>query len=253
MIFRRTAALLLLSVAALVSRRALAQDLAATTSIEKVDIRLRYHGESILIFGAMPEKSDVIVKVTSPPESDKLNKKGRVGIFWMGVKMVRVSNIPGLYKMYTTIPFDQIPEATRAAYGFNADFSEVRRKAIFDPDPGPDRALFLDGLIRIKDKGRLYRIHQEDIETVKGTVFRVSMFLPSRAPTGDYDVTVYALRGGRVVAEDHGQILVEKAGMERWLTNLAKEHGAVYGLLAVSIALAGGIGISFIFKGGGGH
>jgi hypothetical protein len=37
------------------------------------------------------------------------------------------------------------------------------------------------------------------------------------------------------------------------IATLAYQHGAIYGILAVVIAVVTGFAIGFIFKGGGGH
>lgn len=48
-------------------------------------------------------------------------------------------------------------------------------------------------------------------------------------------------------------LTVALVGFPAWLAQLAYQHGAAYGVLAVVIAIVTGFAMGFIFKGGGGH
>jgi hypothetical protein len=46
---------------------------------------------------------------------------------------------------------------------------------------------------------------------------------------------------------------VEMVGFPALLADLAYQHGATYGIIAVVIAIVTGFAMGFLFKGGGGH
>ena len=48
-------------------------------------------------------------------------------------------------------------------------------------------------------------------------------------------------------------LTVALVGFPALLASLAYQHGAVYGVLAVVIAIVTGFAMGFLFKGGGGH
>ena len=76
---------------------------------------------------------------------------------------------------------------------------------------------------------------------------------PYQAQPGEYLVTVYAVKDGRVVESANSKVLVEQAGAVKYLATMAKNNGAMYGIISIVIALASGFGIGIIFKGGGSH
>lgn len=228
-------------------------DLASTTSTEEVEIRLGYHGEEILIYGSLPDRAEVAIKVLSPPEVLTIRRKGRWGPFWTFVESVRVEGVPGLFKVYTSGPLDEIPAAIRARYGIDHSFSAVRRQARFR---SPDSLIFggyLDEMIALKEGRGLFEVREGSVEKIKGRLFRTTFHLPAVAPTGTYRVEVYAVRDDRVIGVDRGEIRVEKVGLQRWLTRLAGEHSGLYGALGVVLAVVWGVGSVILFKEKGVH
>ena len=45
---------------------------------------------------------------------------------------------------------------------------------------------------------------------------------------------------------------VREVGMPAWISSLAFNHGALYGILAVLVAVVAGLGTGILFKGGKG-
>ena len=66
---------------------------------------------------------------------------------------------------------------------------------------------------------------------------------PYQAPPGDYLVTVYAVKDGKVVEQAESTVLVEQVGTVKALSSMAKNHGALYGLLSIMVALGAGFGV----------
>ncbi|MGA2192586.1 MAG: TIGR02186 family protein, partial [Nitrospirota bacterium] len=77
---------------------------------------------------------------------------------------------------------------------------------------------------------------------------------PYQAAPGNYLVTVYAVKDGRVVEQATSNVLVEQVGTVKALADMAKNNGAFYGILAIVSALGTGFGVGLVFgKGGGAH
>jgi hypothetical protein len=65
-------------------------------------------------------------------------------------------------------------------------------------------------------------------------------------------VEVLAVRDGHVVERASTKMLVEQAGLVAALSGMATNHAALYGIMAVVVALVAGLGVGAIFKKGGG-
>ncbi len=77
---------------------------------------------------------------------------------------------------------------------------------------------------------------------------------PYQAAPGDYLVTVYAVKNGKVIEQAESKVNVEQVGMVKALANMAKNSAALYGVLSIGIALVAGFGVGLVFrKGGGSH
>jgi len=77
--------------------------------------------------------------------------------------------------------------------------------------------------------------------------FSCTVHLPALAPEGDYRFRLIGFREGR------GEILAEKmlrlheVGTVASMKSLAREHGLLYGIVAVATALAAGLLTGFLF------
>jgi hypothetical protein len=85
--------------------------------------------------------------------------------------------------------------------------------------------------------------------------FSADFRLPAKAAEGEYEIRLYGFGedGGRLM--DVRTLKVEQVGMARWIHSMAQQHGLIYGILAVAIALAAGLLTGFLFGLGskGGH
>ena len=67
-------------------------------------------------------------------------------------------------------------------------------------------------------------------------------------------MTVYAVRDHKVVEKAEANVNVAQVGTVKFLANMAKDQGAMYGILSILAAIGAGFGVGLIFrKGGGAH
>ena len=69
---------------------------------------------------------------------------------------------------------------------------------------------------------------------------RVGINLPANVPTGTYQVEVFHLQEGRVVSAQTTPLQVSKVGAEAAVYDFAHQHSALYGLIAILVALMAG-------------
>jgi uncharacterized protein (TIGR02186 family) len=78
-------------------------------------------------------------------------------------------------------------------------------------------------------------------------LFRTRIYFPSNVPTGTYTVEVFLVRDGNVVSAQSTPLVISKIGFGAELFDFAHRHPALYGILAVLVALAAGwlAGVAF--------
>ena len=231
-------------------------DMVTDYSQQSIKVDVRFHSERIYFFGTVPDpEADVVVKlvpVKSPPI--KLMRKGKVVLFWMGVKQFEIQKLPFLYKLHSSRPLKDVvaPETARKyRLGYKTLKDDMKLKLIKGVEAPDDRDVMFDGFVDLKEKFNLYRVAENRIRISKGRLFEHYFTFPDKAKEGDYLVESYAVKDGKVIAVSRDKITVQKVGVTAWLYRTAQENGLLYGILAVVIALGAGLLVGVFFKGGG--
>ena len=101
---------------------------------------------------------------------------------------------------------------------------------------------------RLKKSQNLYSSSTSPISIIGGRLFRVPLTFPANVPTGEYSAEIYLFQDGKTVSAQRKTLAVRKAGIEAVIFNFAHEQSAIYGILAVIIALFAGWIAGVIFK-----
>ena len=96
------------------------------------------------------------------------------------------------------------------------------------------------GLIRNHQRLGLYRSEIRPITIQFDRLFRAELTLPANVSTGKYQVQVYLFRDGRVVSARIRGLEVERIGAEAVIYDFAYQKSALYGLIAILVALMAG-------------
>jgi len=238
------------------SNIALAQEVSLDLSPNRVDIGLNFNGAELVVSGKLPAGSDVYIKVASPGDSVlKLNKKGKIGIFWLNVESTRVTNVPKLYQIIASKPLRMLPVNLRQELGLNPDFLQIYRKAIVIKEaekgsvqlPKKDAGEYITTLIDTYKQYGLYVVKENSVK-IEGNKYKTSIKLPANIPQEETSVTVYAIKGGKLVSSQSTSFKVSSVGVVRWLNKMAIYDGPSFGLIAIITALAFGVGIALLFN-----
>lgn len=239
-----------------------AGDLSAqlTTKVnhDHIKIDFFYHGSEVSVSGASGQGTDIVIKITSPEAEQILRKKGKAaGLLWMNVGELRFERTPNLYFLHSTQKINDIlsqDELDRHVIGYLALKKNIEIEKINDEN---EKAKWFDEFIKFKELSRLYTISSGQIilnQTEGGQNYSIKLKWPYQAAPGEYLVTVYAVKDKKVVEKAEAKMIVEQAGIVKTLANMAKNNGAVYGIISIVAALAAGFGVGMVFrKGGGGH
>jgi hypothetical protein len=226
---------------------------------KKVVMGIGFGGETIRFTGTLPQPgATVIVQVMSENNpSLKLVRKGKVIFFWMSVKQFEVYHVPFLYKVFSSGNLAEILNENlkkELNIGYDALKQNLRLKLLIGKPSDNDRSVVFDGFLKMKEKAGLYGVRENVIEINKdNSTFMFDLPFSDRAIEGNYAITCWAIKDGVILGETKETIAIEKVGLSHWLTYMAQNHSAIYGIIAVVIAIMVGLLAGFIFKGKGGH
>jgi len=222
------------------------QPIEITLKPDRISIGATYNGTEILVSGQVPADTEAVIRITGHDEESRLKKKDRVmGVLWMNLGAVEFHNIPGVFLLYKSKQTDdqQIREI-----GIEA----VRREAEIVSDYKDKGSLF-EEFIKLKKNSGLYSTVENGIHYRKENngmkSFSASVKLPSALPQGDYTLEVFALSGNSITGYSKKDLNVKQTGMPAFIATLAFNHGTLYGILSVIVAIIAGLLTGTIFKG----
>jgi uncharacterized protein (TIGR02186 family) len=226
----------------------------AGLSQNRVSITADFDGSEILIYGAVKREApaptdnpmEVIITVEGPSTDLVIRRKEKVAAIWLNRAAVKIDSAPSFYAVATTGPLGVIlsnTEDQRHKITISRAIRAVGISAEADNAAG-----FVEALQRIRLKEDIYRVDQGAVEFVEETLFRTDVALPSNLTEGDYLVRIFLLRGGVVVDDQERVIGVSKAGLERFLFNLAHEQPFVYAAISLLLAAFAGWAASAGFR-----
>ena len=222
------------------------QSLVADLSTREVAITTGFTGAELLLFGATEGSGDIVVTVVGPQRDEIVRRKERVAGIWVNGASVTFEAAPAYYRIAASKPLDEIASPAileRLQIGTN-------RIGLFTRSQRPaDHILtFRNALIRNKKRMQLYSEDISDIKIQRGRLFRSTIPFPVNVPIGEYLVTVYLFKGGKLVSEEETPLTVHKVGLEAQIYDFAHNRAPWYGAIAIFIALLAGWLAGVIFR-----
>lgn len=221
--------------------------LIADLSEHQIQITTGFVGTDVLLFGTVEPESHVVVVVRGPEEQTTVWRKGRFAGIWVNDRRVVFERVPSFYAVRSSAPLDEIAgDVTRARHGMGAEFLRLRaeEQALSEEDV----KVFRDALIRNKQRQGLFASGGDNITFLGGQLFRTRLHFPANVPTGFYDVEVFMLQDGNVVHAQTTPLIVRKAGLGADVFFFAHNYSALYGIIAVLLAVAAGVIAAFVFR-----
>jgi uncharacterized protein (TIGR02186 family) len=220
----------------------------------QVEIGAFFRGQRVTVAAMIPQGTGAVMEVVGQAVDEHLMRKGRRGGLWLNVGEIDFHGAPSLYMVMSTDP--KLLEAAAAAepWGYPALKTQVTMSGLVQDR---ERDEFFEQFLKLKESEGLYTTFQEPIKEsrVAGGLVPVKgeFRLPTNVKPGSYEVCLSVIQEGRVTAKECGELKVMMVGFPAIIATLAYQQGAIYGILAVVIAIVTGFAIGFIFKGGGGH
>ncbi len=224
-----------------------ANTLVADLSDHLVAISTGFAGTDVLLFGATEGKGDVVVIVRGPDRAVAVHRKSRVLGVWVNTAQMTFDRAPSFYAVASSRPLAQIAAQTvlaREEMGIQYLRLDLPRAKASPNVAAEWRA----GLIRNHQRDGLYRTEVGRVIFLGNRLFRAEFELPANVPTGEYKVKVVLLQNGRVVKAQTTPLTVEKIGAAAEIYDFAYQHSALYGMIAILVALMAGWAAHLAFR-----
>lgn len=216
-------------------------------STDNIALTANFDGSEIFIFGAIRRDAPsppgtpppgVIITLKGPERAITVRRKDRRFGIWLNTESLRIRDAPSFYAIATTDPLDEmLSETERLRYQIGMDLA-LRR---VEGNPKLDNTSgFTQAVVRIRTESGLYAQDNGGVSLAEETLFQTRVDMPANLVEGDYATEFFLVRGREVISTGTTIVRVEKAGVERWLYNLAQQRPLIYGMVAVLLALAAG-------------
>jgi uncharacterized protein (TIGR02186 family) len=215
------------------------QIMAAGIAQDVIEVEVNYNDSRVIVFAATPQPenptSGIAVALVGPVIPHRMIRRTASGdqriefvaapqVFAIGAEPIVSATVS--------------PEVMIQA-GLNAQASALPRlDQLLSPNLGAWREAFVD----LKMGQGLYTFGDANFRRFEGGLRRASIGLPVNAPPGEYSVRAVAFRDGRMVGESRQTFTLARTGLDETLFDLSRQHGLIYGFVAVLLgALVGGI------------
>jgi uncharacterized protein (TIGR02186 family) len=214
--------------------------------VDRVEVNTRYQGSRILLFGAVPVGSEVIIKMVSPTQEVELSHKSRIGPLWLQGGHLTVHGAPDLVYLVSSRPLDRLFSATeRDTLGLTL------QSALKDSVTHGDASLedgWQSAFLHLKRKTHRYLEAGDAVELKDGRLFYAHMDLPADSPLGRYRLSVYLVRKGKVVRRQEAYLEVQEVSLEGWISRVVHDHPWLFGTLFTLGMMALGLVLGVVLR-----
>lgn len=247
---RPLSALLILVGSLQASLGARADELVADLSQHLIAITTAFVGTEVVLFGTAEGEVDLVVTVHGPRHDQIVRRKARVAGIWINRDRLAFDQVPSYYAVASTRPIEQIARPdVMARLELGVDHLRLRPIDATGLDIS-EIATFQDALIRNKQRHGLYSREPEPVHFLGPRLFRTTLDFPANVPPGIYQVQVFELRDGQVTDAQRSTLVISKIGLEADVYDFAHQQAALYGLLAILVAVTAGWLAGVIFRRG---
>ena len=222
-----------------------ARPVIADLSLRQIEIDSGFKGTEILLFGARNDAGDVAVVVRGPQDSYIVRKKERTLGLWMNRKSMVFENVNGFYTVAASRPLAEI----RNDYMLSSLAIGIENLPMQnDNDDITANERFVKAFLDKKQEDNLYSPVVGNVLFIGDTLFRTIIRFPDNIPRGVYTAEVYLFSDGQLSGVQSTPLIVRKKGFDAFVYDFSRNYPAVYGILAVLIAITAGWVAGTLFR-----
>lgn len=226
-----------------------AETLVFEPSSRRVEITSNFDGTTLTVYGTVERDAatvgrasgyEVAVMLVGPAVDVVTRRKDRIAGIWVN-RDSRTYHAPSFYAVATTRPIAEMASAA------TLKAAQVGLDALILPESIPGgvevlagTASFRDAYLRLQRRSGRYAEYPGAVRRLGQNLWTVSLPIPAEVPVGRYRVRTVLFADGSLLAEHVTEIEVVKTGFEQEVAELAADHGMLYGLLGVVVALLTG-------------
>jgi uncharacterized protein (TIGR02186 family) len=231
----------------------------ADVSTRSIAVTSGFRGTEIIVFGSVDNSRqpsaeagyyDVVVVVEGLPTPLVARKKSNVAGLWINTDAAAFVSVPSYYAIASTRPLEEIADAElrqQNAIGF--DYVRLTPSAQLEREvSAAELEAYKAAVIRLKEKGQLYIKDDYGVAFIGRSLFRSSVELSENVPVGTLTARVYLFREGELLSTFATRVRLEREGIELLLYRFAARHSLLYGIFAVTVAIAAGLLPSTLFR-----
>ncbi len=232
------------------AQAAKAEKLTVALSSDHIVIDSSFTGATLTIFGDIERDTrdflfgryDLIMVVRGPLGAVTIREKTRTGPFWLNGAEHLFKTAPSFLAVLSDRPIvEMVDYGNQQRVGGSIE-AQVQRVT------GEGGTGFSSALIRIRREQGLFVDEPDAITFLSPTLFRAAIRLPGFAPLGSYEIETEAFADGLPVGHTTTGFSVRRSGIEHMLAVAAHQHGVLYGLAVIAMALSFGWIASVIFR-----
>ena len=215
----------------------------ADLSLRTIEIDSSFNGIDMLLFGARNEAGDIVIVVRGPKRDYTVRKKERIGGIWINREHVEFTDTESFYSIASSRPIEDIQnENLLSALGIG------KKNLISTEDLSENEKHFRQALLDFQTQKNLYPTEIGTVSFIGDTLFRSILHFPENITRGTYTAEIYLIRNGELTAMQSTPVLTYKKGFDAYVYDLAYNYPALYGLLAIFLALLAGWIAGIVFK-----
>lgn len=223
---------------------------AATMRIEpeKILVDLFYTGTIVHVRGEAPAGDNLVILCIGEESTAELKQKGKVwGLLWLNIGNIAFKHVPFFYQLASSKKLEDLAsdgDLIRAGVGFRA----LEAKAV--PENGGERNRLFWELMKLKKSEGLYAMQEGQLEIdTQGPLqnYSTTFRFPAAAGPGEYRIHLVGFDEGKAVILADRALFVQLSGAAASIKSLSLNHGLLYGIFSVAVALAAGLLTGLVF------
>ena len=217
-------------------------------STDKIAITADFAGADLTIFGSLENadplvirqgRYDVIVVLEGPARPVVVRRKGRFLGMWINMASETFVNVPVSYSVATTRVLQDITDPNNyRQLSLGADNLHIEP---LDKDGNPATIKeFERPCATARRRSVSSTCVSAASNSFRQSLFRASLPLAPNIPVGTHKARAFLFRNGVFIKESSAQLAIVKSGFEQSIARNAADHGFLYGIFAVALAMLTG-------------